>query len=344
MRRTKRTTRPDGEEAQDAETEDDAGADLPTIPDTLQRSITARLPGVPYVPPVRRINMNDMTGRHQWNATRCTDMDYDGFVTHGTNGRKDMQTFREIREREGLASALAEWTYFSNSHTWYQILRTIRTDRTFARDEADAIYVDHMDTFLNRAIRTYRQIEMRNLPLVATGHTLMGRWYNWFSLNRSLVVEATWRAVHGRLVPADADSIEAEPVNQRNYEWNYPATPTWFSEHWFPSGVLTPTPPVIFYYHWEIMNTTNRDHLRMWHRLIELEWAEIFLTMWWHEAARGQRAYVVPHETIDWLRRRLQNIPIDPDTPYGEQNTTTADYVLDATGRSRTVLGQDSIQ
>ena len=44
----------------------------------------------------------------------------------------------------------------------------------------------------------------------------------------------------------------------------------------------------------------------------------------------GQRAYVATRETIDWLHRRLQNIPIDPDTPYGKHNTTTADYVLDA--------------
>ena len=313
--------------------EDNADADddtpLPTIPNRLIPSKTARRPGVRYEQPVRAIDMRDMTGRHAWEAGRCTQMDFASFVTHGTGGRQDMVNFREIRERDGMAAAVAEWTYFRNSHLWFEIPSTVRTDRTFARDETEAIYLDHMDAFLRRTIRTYQHIEMRNLPLVATGHTLMGRWYNRWAFNRSFVVEAVWRGIHGIMVPADAASVDVEPENLAHYRWNFPPTQDWYSEEWFPTGVLTPTPPAVFYYHWEIMNTTDPDRLDMWHRIIELEWAALFVAIWWHDAARGQRAYVVPHQTIEWLRARMQNIPIDPDTPFGNNDTTSANYILD---------------
>lgn len=56
-----------------------------------------------------------------------------------------------------------------------------------------------------------------------------------------------------------------------------------------------PNPLVVFYYHWEMMNTTNENHLRIWDWLIEQEFAALFVAVWCHEAARGQRAHVVPH-------------------------------------------------
>ena len=47
-----------------------------------------------------------------------------------------------------------------------------------------------------------------------------------------------------------------------------------------------PNPLVVFYYHWEMMNTTNENHLRIWDWLIEQEFAALFVAVWCHEAAR----------------------------------------------------------
>ena len=60
-----------------------------------------------------------------------------------------------------------------------------------------------------------------------------------------------------------------------------------------------------------------------------LEFAVGFVAAWWHEDARGQRAWVVPEETITWLRGLLRNISIDPDTTNIGPTGTAAAFILD---------------
>ena len=93
-----------------------------------------------------------MAGRHDWVITRAS-MEYDTYVTYPMDDRYDMYRFRELRREQGREAALAEWAYFSKTHVWFVITRSICTDRTFERDEYDAVYVDHMDRFLHRAVR-----------------------------------------------------------------------------------------------------------------------------------------------------------------------------------------------
>ena len=85
-------------------------------------------------------------------------------------------------------------------------------------------------------------MEMNNLPFVAAGHTLMGRWYNRFSFGSSFVVEAVWRGIHCVMVPSDKESLEFEPHHLRDCTWAYPESPGWYREVWFPYGVPVPTP------------------------------------------------------------------------------------------------------
>ena len=61
---------------------------------------------------------------------------------------------------------------------------------------------------------------------------------------------------------------------------------------------------------------------------MELEWAAMFLAAWWHDASKGQRAWVVPLETIEWLALLIDDIPVDPDFPYGPAGEVTGDHVL----------------
>ena len=303
---------------------------------TLRRTNTAHTPrgrrnNIPRPVPKRFINQRDLTGDHAWDLYPAEDMDFDTNVNDVNNRTFDMYRFRQMMEREGIADANGEWLYFVHCHHWFRIPRTIRTDRTFARDEQDAIYLDHMDRYLHRIMTDDSvRIRMRNLPLVATGYALFGRWWNRFAQHYNFVIEAVWRAIHGLLVPADAETVATTTENFREYEWIYPATPEWFQEIFFPSGVPVPTPPSVYYYHWELMNTADARMLQMWHDIIELEFVALFIAAWWHEATRGQRAFIVPEETIEWLRERAENIPIDPDTNFTNNGgNTTANYVLD---------------
>ena len=188
-----------------------------------------------------------------------------------------------------------------------------------------------MDDYLDRVmVDDNVRVRMRQLPIVATGYALMGRWWNRFSIQIAFITEAVWRAIHGVMVPADAETVDTTSTKFCEYSWIYPATPAWFQERFFPSGVPVPTPPAVYYYHWEIMNTADERRLNLWHEIIELEFVALFIAAWWHEATRGYRAFIVPEETVEMLRERAQNIPIDPDTNYTRNGgNTTANYVLD---------------
>ena len=149
-------------------------------------------------------------------------------------------------------------------------------------------------------------------------------------IRQNFVTEAVWRTTHGRMVPADAETVLNTPDNIKEYRRIFPATPDWYREEWFPTGVPAPTPPAVFFYHGEIMRTTNQTYRTMWDDIIMLEWAALFTAAWWHEAARGRRGWVVPHETIQWLGERLEDIVIDPDGPEGVNGPATAHHALRA--------------
>ena len=74
-----------------------------------------------------------------------------------------------------------------------------------------------MDQYLATTIRSYRNIRMRNIPLVATRDAVLGRWWNQFRFGRAFVVGATWRAIHDRLLPAYAETMGVTTENLREY-------------------------------------------------------------------------------------------------------------------------------
>lgn len=55
-----------------------------------------------------------------------------------------MVRFWDLATHAGQATALNAWLRFAQSHPWYLIQSTLRCARTFARDELEALYVDHM--------------------------------------------------------------------------------------------------------------------------------------------------------------------------------------------------------
>ena len=304
-----------------------------TKPRVVRRSPTARLPvrmqmGRPQARPVRALNPATLSGVHQWDRHPVQNPPYSDTVYDTNNNRFDMRRFREMERVQGRADAVEEWEFFRYAHTWFRIPSTIRTDRTFARDEQDATYVDMMDTFIANMLANPRPVRMRNLPFITAGDALLSRWWNRFHHARTFVVEAVWRFIHGLMVPADAETVDTTTSNIGEYRRIFPVTPEWFVEMFFPVGVPAPTPPSIFYFHREIVRTQDPQLRQIWDEVIELEWAAGFVAAWWHEAARGQRGHVVPMETVEWLRERMENIPVDTDTPFGENGQTTANHVL----------------
>ena len=62
-------------------------------------------------------------------------------------------------------------------------------------------------------------------------------------------------------------------------------------------------------------------------KTLKYEFALIYAAFWWHEAVRGKRAIVLPLETIKELEELLGNIPIDPETRFGDNGQTDFAYV-----------------
>lgn len=97
-----------------------------------------------------------------------------------------------------------------------------------------------------------------------------------------------------------------------------------------------PTPLVIFYFHTDIVAAQSDAERVFWRRVIELELAALFASGWWHEAAYGHRAWIVPQSTVDWLREILGTIPIahagDEDNEGARPTTftTVAARMVDA--------------
>ena len=49
-----------------------------------------------------------------------------------------------LRETRGVDEALEQWRYLMNDAVYYTITPQIVTVRTFARDQNEAVYIDHM--------------------------------------------------------------------------------------------------------------------------------------------------------------------------------------------------------
>ena len=53
------------------------------------------------------------------------------------------------------------------------------------------------------------------------------------------------------------------------------------------------------------------------------------MASWWHEAARGGRAFVLSDESIQWLRERIpEDTPFDAETPNGPDGQTNAEHIF----------------
>lgn len=137
----------------------------------------------------------------------------------------------------------------------------------------------------------------------------MGRWWSRFGLINQFRLEQVIMENYRVMVPADSNDTAVVPNNIPYLRGIYPETPTWYNHHFFPVAVPFPMPLVIFYFHNRIREATGRER-DFWDRIIQLEVALLYAAGWFNEAARGRRGYVLPPETITWMRERIGDTPI----------------------------------
>ena len=113
------------------------------------------------------------------------------------------------------------------------------------------------------------------------------------------------------LAPHDSHDTQLAAANVDYLRQNYPEVPEWYNRYYFPAAIPVPLPPVVFYYHNRIRNAAALEEQQIWNNLLEYEVAVMFAAGWWHEAARGHRAWIIPEDTIVWLEERLGNLPLE---------------------------------
>ena len=223
-----------------------------------------------------------------------------------------MQRFVQLAEEEGFANAQAHWSDLVYYHTWFLIPNTIHTDRTFVRSPLEAYYVETMHAFIANATDNDFDLNVNigNLPLAALRQELQGRWWAQFGRMTGLRLEQMVAEHHRLFIPVDYADTRVVPNNLPYLREVYPRAPDWYTATRFPAALTFPLPFVIFYYHTRIRAATGEREIAFWDTILQLEVALLFATAWYNDATRGRRGYVLPADTIQWLRVRLGNQPI----------------------------------
>lgn len=76
----------------------------------------------------------------------------------------------------GPDAAMRVWTEYIYNNYRIRIPVTMPCNRTFARDEIEALYVNFMARFIQNA--TTLQVSIRKLPLFAILDSFMSRWWH----------------------------------------------------------------------------------------------------------------------------------------------------------------------
>lgn len=221
------------------------------------------------------------------------------------------------------------WNIYSKYHPWFKIPDSIPCGRTFARDELDVIYLDHMFNFVNLVENRDVQFVAKDLPIFYLRDSLLGRRWNQFSQLRDVTTAMNFWHRFGLWIPHDTLELRMH-IPLATLQTIHPEIFSDWSILCFPAGVPAPAPPALFYFYDRIKNATGQAEL-FWKRVLEHEYAYIFVASWWHECERGQKAFIVPQWTITWIRQRISLKSIVDSETYNDDNTagTTFEYILD---------------
>ena len=103
----------------------------------------------------------------------------------------------------------------------------------------------------------------------------------------------------------------------------------------FPAGVPAPAPPSVFDYYNRIKSATGQEKM-FWKSVVEFEYALIYMACWWHECERGQKAYILCQNTIDWIAQRLPGeYIVDGESFNSGREGTNVKYIIDRMQEAR---------
>ena len=250
----------------------------------------------------------------------CSSMSIDRWVLENENIRPDLARFRGIYGH----CATDKWSKFVMMHPWFEIPSNVQVPRTFARDELDVVYVDHMVRFVNLAAGTGVSLHRNDIPLFYLRDSLLGRRWNRFSeAARLLEAISIWHSSGFMVAAEDLLFTYNENSGLHCPAWD------WWDISYFPAGILTPIPPCVYYFCDRILAATGKA-AEFWDYVAQLEYAQLFAACWWHEAERGQRGYMIPEETIVWLEQKLgSDYVVDVEASNGrDPNCTKLSWVL----------------
>ena len=197
--------------------------------------------------PNPRIDINRMGGEHAWETLPVFELNFHHFVVNGGGARRpDMQRWFAFYQRHGTVITLNLWSQFTNRAIVFRIPTTVPfVDRTFARDQQEAYYVDDMARALGDENRgTINNI--RDVVLFNNRDGIIGRWWNGFHTRPGFLQEANLRATEGIFAPHDSIEVGVQELDRLREL--YPSDFYWYDPSYFPNHVPVPTPPSVYYF------------------------------------------------------------------------------------------------
>ena len=267
------------------------------LPSTESRPDRALRTDLRDGPELMRLDERRISGRHSWKTVTVKDMYFRRYFLQNTSQKPNVLRYRQLAMQDN-ASAIEAWSQLSSRFNWWEVPASIRCGRTFARDVTDCYYLDRMDDIL-RSIDT---LPPRYSPLFADPP--MGQWWNAFRMRPNFVYERFVRNKYGLLVPYD--TYETMYYVDEDYKAVFPKSPAWLEGLDIPAGVPLPLPPVLCYYHTEMVEKPGQPLTQKTQRLwaiLKMEFMVMFCAFWYKEAIRGGRLFLVNRQTDATLER-----------------------------------------
>ena len=273
---------------------DSTWAGLPYVESRVDRALCTN---VRDGPEPMRLHIARMRSRHNWNSVPIQDLGFRKYVLQDTVHQKgDVKRFRQLAMQDN-ASAMEGWSQFAANSNYWEVPSTLMCGRTFARDVLDCYYLDEMDYVL----QSRHTLPRHKFPLFTDA--LMGRWWNAFKHRANFAYERYMRNRYGLLIPFDC--YETMYFDDASYKEVFPQCPQWLQALKFPEGVPLPLPPVIYYYHEEMVvregGAMSERCRRLW-QIFRMEICTMFCAFWFNEATRGGRLFLVEKGTITVLK------------------------------------------
>ncbi len=138
-----------------------------------------------------------------------------------------------------------QWIIFSLFHPWFKIPDSIPVGRTFARDELDLIYLDHMFHFVNLVEDQRTPVLQKDLPIYYLRDSLLGRRWNQFSQHRDITQAINFWHKFGLWIPHDSfETRMCTPIT--SLAKVHPRIFDYWTVLKFPAGVPCPPTTVCF--------------------------------------------------------------------------------------------------